>query len=223
MGDRGNVKIEDSGVYLYTHWSGSELPFIVQQVLKRKERWKTYPYLTRMIFCELLTHSHNDTSHFGISTEILNNEHPIVVVNCKKQMVSFLMGHKTRPFATFSFIAFIEMSVEDLQECYEEQDEKDEGDVIVDQYKKWKKKHLWFVDKKNTIEKDKTVMDETTLQGVYLFKYFPEGDLDLLSAKRNMHLQIHVRACTMIEAQKLFDDNLPNTISSIEYLGRIIT
>ena len=45
MGDRANVLVgewngeEFSGVYLYTHWSGSELPWIVQSALLTTTHW----------------------------------------------------------------------------------------------------------------------------------------------------------------------------------------
>ena len=70
MGDRGNVKIIQWGekpVYLYTHWGGSELIETVKTALKRKQRWGDGPYLTRIIFCEMVKGYEEDERGFGIS------------------------------------------------------------------------------------------------------------------------------------------------------------
>ena len=93
MGDRGNVKVVDSfdggAVFLYSHWGGTELPKVVQTVLSRKARWDDAPYLARMIFCEMVKGQEADETGFGISTGICDNEHPIVVVDCKAQEVRY--------------------------------------------------------------------------------------------------------------------------------------
>lgn len=43
MGDRGNIVVKQgrghAPVWLYTHWSGCDVPLILQNALKRKERW----------------------------------------------------------------------------------------------------------------------------------------------------------------------------------------
>ena len=57
MGDRGNIIVKDgnSEVYLYTHWTGSDLPDVLRSALKRgKSRWNDGPYLARIIFCEIV-------------------------------------------------------------------------------------------------------------------------------------------------------------------------
>ena len=55
MGDRGQILIKDSGVYLYTHWCGYELQGVLKTALERgEERWDDPEYLTRIIFCQML-------------------------------------------------------------------------------------------------------------------------------------------------------------------------
>jgi hypothetical protein len=93
MGDRGNIRVDDkeSKIYLYTHWYGSEIPFILKTALiKGRERWKDAAYLTRIIFCEMLQQekgSIDKTTGFGISLGICDNENPIYIVDVPKQRV----------------------------------------------------------------------------------------------------------------------------------------
>ena len=50
MGERGQILIKDTGVYLYTHWTGYRLKNILQESLSKKWRWNDEDYLTRIIF-----------------------------------------------------------------------------------------------------------------------------------------------------------------------------
>ena len=87
MGDRGNIKVND--IYLYSHWNGSELGNILKDALIRgKERWHDAPYLTRIIFSEMIKDEVMDETGYGISTQICDNEHEILVVDTEKQTVS---------------------------------------------------------------------------------------------------------------------------------------
>lgn len=89
MGDRGNIAVQtgDKRVYLYGHWSGQEMPEILRKALARKARWDDPSYLARIIFCELVGDDKSETG-FGISATIDDNEHPIIVVDCDKQVVT---------------------------------------------------------------------------------------------------------------------------------------
>lgn len=87
MGDRGNIKV--GKVYLYTHWGGSEIKNILKTALIRgKERWNDESYLTRIIFCEMIKSDVMGTTGYGISTEVIDNEHDILEVDCDKQEVN---------------------------------------------------------------------------------------------------------------------------------------
>lgn len=71
MGDRGNiiVKDDDSTVYLYSHWSGSDLPDVLKKSLERgKGRWDDGSYLTRIIFCDMVAGHEKGETGFGISS-----------------------------------------------------------------------------------------------------------------------------------------------------------
>lgn len=92
MGDRGNIVVRSSqnntdDVWFYTHWSGSEIGEVVQRALAKKWRWGDTSYLARIIFDELTDGNHGDESGFGISTQIQDNSHPILVVDDDKQRV----------------------------------------------------------------------------------------------------------------------------------------
>lgn len=74
MGDRRNIIVTDGtggpNVSLYTHWAGSELPAILAAALRRGEsRWGDTPYLTRVIFSDMISANHevNELTGFGIS------------------------------------------------------------------------------------------------------------------------------------------------------------
>lgn len=94
MGDRGNIKVyqndeNNTAVYLYTHWRGSEIYGILKKALAKKWRWDDPAYLTRIIFDVMTEGDHGEETGFGISTSVCDNEHTIIGVNCEKQQVSF--------------------------------------------------------------------------------------------------------------------------------------
>lgn len=98
MGDRANVLIED--VYLYTHWDGSELPFVVQKALKRgDDRWGDPQFLARIVFCEMVKDDPMGTTGYGISHELGDNEYEILKLDTDAQLVT--IGEKSWPFAMF--------------------------------------------------------------------------------------------------------------------------
>ncbi len=71
MGDRGNIVIEGvdkvAELYLYTHWSGSNLPQIVSRgLVKGKQRWGDEPYLNRVLFQTMIGKDDGLTG-YGIS------------------------------------------------------------------------------------------------------------------------------------------------------------
>lgn len=91
MGDRGNIVVSDGQnppVFLYSHWTGSDLPKILQQALKRgKGRWGDAPYLTRIIFSEMIKDDVLAETGYGISTSITDNENNILLVDDDKRVV----------------------------------------------------------------------------------------------------------------------------------------
>ena len=111
MGDRGNIVVREgaSAVWLYSHWGGSEIGEVVRKALAKKQRWDDTPYLTRIVFQELLN-GDTGTSGFGIATSICDNEHPVIVVDTSKQEVQIYGGDgdiSGKPIKKTSFTDYI--------------------------------------------------------------------------------------------------------------------
>jgi hypothetical protein len=132
MGNRANVYVRESaeepGVYLYTHWDGDNLPFMVQRALKKHWRWDDVSYLTRIIFCQIVkdTDDLEGELNLGISTQIPDNEHLIIVVDCKSQTVRFVerdgldgrLPPGSYPNFTWTFGAYIGLSEDAITAAY---------------------------------------------------------------------------------------------------------
>jgi hypothetical protein len=73
MGDRNNVKITyhtGESLYLYTHWTGSELREVVERAVKSTSRLDDEQYFARVVFCAMLGDNLQDwrgETGFGIS------------------------------------------------------------------------------------------------------------------------------------------------------------
>lgn len=106
MGDRGQVFIEDTGVYLYTHWQASELVENVKIALKKKWRWDDPEYLARIIFDTMTVGQHNQETDFGIGTHKHDDIWLLITVNCEKQAIT--IDDYTKGGGTVSFEKFIQ-------------------------------------------------------------------------------------------------------------------
>jgi len=93
MGDRANVYVHHGsrpGVYLYTHWAGSELPATVVNALQRgRGRWDDDQYLARIIFCEMIKNDVDGETGYGISAEVGDGDDRIVDVDTATQQIRF--------------------------------------------------------------------------------------------------------------------------------------
>lgn len=99
MGDRGNIFVREQhqpdtgeeGVYLYTHWNGSRVAQVAAQALSSPEgrsRWSDGSYLARIIFDHLTRDAYDAETGYGISSRLLDNEHPIVIVDPSTRRVT---------------------------------------------------------------------------------------------------------------------------------------
>lgn len=91
MGDRGEVKVIqhsiDAPVYLYTHWGATYLCQTVANALERgRSRWDDPPYLTRIIFSDMIEDEVGETTGYGISTRP-GDVWRTVVVDCTLQKI----------------------------------------------------------------------------------------------------------------------------------------
>ena len=87
MGDRANVYIHEGdrpGVYLYTHWNGTDLPEMVEQALSTPRavaRRNDGPYLTRILIEEIIGSERGTETGWGVSAEVGDGSDRIVDVD----------------------------------------------------------------------------------------------------------------------------------------------
>lgn len=126
MGDRANIYIEmptsyDSrtepgGVYLYTHWMGSEWPEALRKALEfGRGRWSDESYLARIITSRVFADLVESETGGGLSLILTDNEYSIIVVDLIGQTVSFADAgdekFKTKRYGTRSFEEFVAQKV----------------------------------------------------------------------------------------------------------------
>lgn len=107
MGDRGNIKVTNAGrsVYLYTHWSGSDLPTTVQAALRRRQRWDDEQYLARILFCTLVPQKDwSGETGYGIGTVIGDGEDKVVEVDVGQQLVTVTMPGLNHEYTFAAFV-----------------------------------------------------------------------------------------------------------------------
>lgn len=118
MGDRGNIFVNGGSygnTYLYSHWSGYELPLVLKKALARKARWDDSPYLTRIIFDAMTEGQQGAETGYGISAEMGDNSHKIVLVNVDAQRVGFVdEGQEATHEGDITFTDYIALSDDEL-------------------------------------------------------------------------------------------------------------
>lgn len=125
MGDRANVFVKGcaeaskEGVYLYTHWGGSNLHRTVKTALLRgSERHNDNQYLARIVFCEMVDDL-KGTTGFGISSCLHDNEHNIIILDCKGKTVAFASEKNiNQPFVCWSMEEFVNLSDTEVSKYY---------------------------------------------------------------------------------------------------------
>ena len=104
MGDRCNVVVRQESfpaadkdgnklvndVWYYMHWGGDSYVDKVKAAIRKEWRWTDHGYLARIIFDELVAGNSGTETSFGISTQMADNEHPILVVDGPGQRVFFV-------------------------------------------------------------------------------------------------------------------------------------
>tara|TARA_Y100000310_G_scaffold329677_1_gene399967 strand:- start:1566 stop:1934 length:369 start_codon:yes stop_codon:yes gene_type:complete len=110
MGCRGTIEIWENGaapkdkespVVLYTHWGANDMLSNLKTVLKRKERWNDPPYLSRMIFCQMIKGEERDSTGYGIMTNNICDAEKEIVVDCDRQEI-IVKGKESNMTYTFS-------------------------------------------------------------------------------------------------------------------------
>jgi hypothetical protein len=89
MGDRSNIVIEEAGarVWLYGHWMGASSIGHAAHGL-RSDRVHDAPYLARIIFSSMVRADIDSDINYGISTRMVDNQHPIIVLDVGRTTTS---------------------------------------------------------------------------------------------------------------------------------------
>lgn len=118
MGDRGHIHLhegDNSGVYLYTHSHGTELPSVVQAALRDgKNSWDDAPYLNRMIFSRLIASDVLGELGFGldVNPSDIGDGGRFVDVDHSVQCVT-LLGENFDP-VTYTFDEYVKLTAADV-------------------------------------------------------------------------------------------------------------
>ena len=90
MGMRAQVKIIDTGVFLYTHWGSESLPDVVRETIKQGWRLQDPQYFTRILFEKMIDaeDGRGTETGFGIGTnEHSDLEYPAIAIYLSRQTV----------------------------------------------------------------------------------------------------------------------------------------
>lgn len=101
MGMRAQVLIEDTGVYLYTHWGSETLLSVVKETIKKGWRLNDPEYFGRILFEEMIDAegARNTETGFGIGTTPHTDlEYPPIKVNCSDGSVIYSESEKYLSF-----------------------------------------------------------------------------------------------------------------------------
>ena len=104
MGSRISIAVRQNNgesVFLYSHWAGPRIAEDLQLALKRQQRWDDAPYLTRIIFCQMVKNSLMDETGFGITNEDCG-DYPVMFIEPSTREIH--VGE-----ARWTFKQFIEM------------------------------------------------------------------------------------------------------------------
>ena len=107
MGERGQIFIKSTGVYIYTHWGGAEL----LQVVHRAMQWgrvEDDEYFTRALVEELVRDDQFSDTGSGVGTKMHSDLNwPLVTVDTVNNVVE-LEGKNSWTFEEFKKLSDIE-------------------------------------------------------------------------------------------------------------------
>ena len=143
MGDRGNIFFVDRtennilvGVYMYTHWSGEQLPRIVRDALARgRDRWGDSQCLAAVVFQTLTAQAHRALEMgCGLSSALWDNEHKIIRIDDTQQRVSFHEpGSEQEPqsaLVSWSYAEYIALSSDVVARIFDDADEDERSNLL---------------------------------------------------------------------------------------------
>jgi len=110
MGCRGQIKIEDTGVFLYTHWGADQMVEDLQSILAIpgvNDRWDDPEYLARIIFSQMVKDDIDGTTGYGIGNSEHGDIEKLIVINVEKQTITVNDLRKRKELTYASFKKFI--------------------------------------------------------------------------------------------------------------------
>ncbi len=117
MGDRANIKIkiakDKPALYIYSHWSGSGLPSILQAALKLAvKRLGDWNYFTRILMDQVTKDGRDKETGWGLGFQPDDNEHNLLVVDYAAKTVKACKfsdddEHEGADIATLLFAEFL--------------------------------------------------------------------------------------------------------------------
>lgn len=87
MGARAQVKIEDTGVFLYTHWGSKEIVEDVRTVIRRGLRLTDPEYLARIVFDQMTLGEQGSETGAAIGTSQYGDNDILVTIDTTKRTV----------------------------------------------------------------------------------------------------------------------------------------
>ena len=126
MGCRGQIKIEDSGVFLYTHWGADQMVDDLKCILAMqgvRGRWDDEEYLARIIFSQMVKDDIDGTTGYGIGTSQHGDIEKLIVINVEKQTITVNDLYKQKELMYEGFQEFI--------------DDKQHSDIALDEDFDW--------------------------------------------------------------------------------------
>ncbi len=109
MGDRANIVVRDAwpedlgdkeAVFLYGHWSGTDMPELLRLALSAgRDRWSDPTYLARIVFQTMIGED-SGTTGFGISTRLTDNEYDLIVLRGERVHLLAETAYTASGFAT---------------------------------------------------------------------------------------------------------------------------
>lgn len=90
MGMRAQVHIEDTGVFLYTHWGSETLVQVVKDTIKQGWRLNDPEYFARILFEKMIDaeDARGTETGFGIGTSAHSDlEYPPILISCERKRV----------------------------------------------------------------------------------------------------------------------------------------
>lgn len=106
MGCRGQVRIQDENVYLYTHWGADQLETDVRKALQKRWRWNDPEYLARIVFEEMIGTQRGTETGYGIGHTRHGDIEVLITLNCARQEIE-IMDLDTNAIQTMSFETFV--------------------------------------------------------------------------------------------------------------------